>query len=60
VSEKKRLEAFEMWGYRRMLKISWMDKINNKEGLERMSEGELLWKIIVKKMEWIGRTYNLI
>ena len=32
----KRLSAFEMWTYRRMLKISWTDKITNEEVLNRI------------------------
>ena len=31
-----RLDAFEMWVYRRVLKISWTDKITNEEVLRRM------------------------
>ena len=32
-----KVDAFEMWCYRRMLKISWMDKITNKEVLNRVN-----------------------
>ncbi|VVC45245.1 Hypothetical protein CINCED_3A002873 [Cinara cedri] len=57
MEEQRRLEPFEMWGYRRMLKISWIDKITNKEVLERMLEGKLLWKSIVKRRsKWIRQT----
>jgi len=28
-ADKERLEAFEMWIWRRMLKISWVDKVSN-------------------------------
>lgn len=40
ISEKdlKKLEAFEMWCYRRMLRISWQDHITNEEVLTRMEE----------------------
>ena len=31
-----RLDAFEMWVYRRVLKISWTEKITNEEVLRRM------------------------
>ena len=34
----KRLEAFEMWLWRRMLRIKWMDKISNKEILKNIGE----------------------
>lgn len=30
VFEKKKLEAFEMWYYRKMLKILWYDGVTNK------------------------------
>ena len=30
-ADKERLEAFEMWIWRRMLKISWVDKVSNVE-----------------------------
>jgi len=32
-ANKERLEAFEMWIWRRMLKISWVDKVSNAEVL---------------------------
>ena len=34
----KRLEAFEMCIRRRMLKISWLDKVTNEEVLRRVNE----------------------
>ena len=34
-----RLDAFEMWIYRRVLKISWTAKIINEEVLRRMGTG---------------------
>jgi len=55
MEKNKRLGAFEMWGYRKILKISWMDRITNKKVLERISEGKLLWKSIVRRRnEWIA------
>ena len=33
-AERKRLEAFEMWCYRRMMNIKWIDRITN-EDLEK-------------------------
>jgi len=32
-TDRRRLEAFEMWIWRRMEKISWLDKVANKEPL---------------------------
>jgi ribosomal protein S10 len=53
--EKKKLEAFEMWIWRRMLKISWKDKLNNEKVLERIGERRnLMEKIRTRKRNWIG------
>ena len=37
-TDRRRLEAFEMWIWRRMEKISWLDKVTNKEVLRRVDE----------------------
>jgi len=37
-ADRKRLEAVEMWIWRRMEKVSWMDKISNEEVLQRVNE----------------------
>jgi len=50
-AEQKRIEAFEMWCYRRMLKISWMNMVTNEEVLERMAE---LYGIVTRKEEMNG------
>jgi exonuclease III len=53
--EKKKLEAFEMWMWRRMLKISWKDKVSNVKVLERIGEVRtLLERIRIRKRNWIG------
>jgi len=36
-ADRKRLEAVEMWIWRRMEKISWVDKISNEEVLQRVN-----------------------
>lgn len=53
--EMRRIEAFEMWCYRRMQKISWTDRITNEEVLEKVSERKSMWKSIQKRRnELIG------
>lgn len=37
-AEVLRIQAFNMWCYRRILNISWMDKIRNEEVLRRMNK----------------------
>jgi len=38
----RRLEAFEMWIWRRIEKISWLDKVTNEEVLGRVNESSVL------------------
>lgn len=52
---ERRLEAFEMWLYRRILRISWMDKVTNKSVLERMNKSlEVMNTIKKRKLEYLG------
>lgn len=50
-AEKRRIEAFEMWCYRRMLKIRWVDKVTNEEVLKRIGEKRSLWRILTKRRD---------
>jgi len=40
LTDRRRLEAFEMWIWRKMKKTRWLDKVNiiNKEVLRRVNE----------------------
>jgi hypothetical protein len=49
--DQKRLEAFETWCWRRMLKIKWTDKMRNEEVYRRIDEERTLWNNIER-----GRT----
>ena len=50
-----RLDAFEMWVYRRELKISWTDKITNEEVLRRMGTGrEIVRQFKTRKLQYLG------
>lgn len=49
--ERQRIEAFEMWCYRRMLKIRWVDKVTNVEVLNRIGEKRCLWKTLTKRRD---------
>ena len=48
-NERKRMEAFEMWAWRRMERVKWTDKIRNAVVLERVGEGRIMLKVIQKK-----------
>ena len=53
--DERRLEASEMWCYRRMLRISWTEKRTNKSILnELQTRRELLAQIIKRKMAFFG------
>ena len=45
-ADRKKLEAFEMWCYSRMMKIPWIDKVSNREVLERVKEKRSIWGIV--------------
>ncbi|XP_049864315.1 uncharacterized protein LOC126365784 [Schistocerca gregaria] len=51
--EKKRIEAFEMWCYGRMLKIRWVGHISNKE-VSRMETSSRLWLSHVSAISFLS------
>ena len=52
---QERIEAFEMWVWRRMLKISWAEKVSNEEVLMKEEEQHNVLNIIGRrKHNWIG------
>ncbi|KAI5754035.1 hypothetical protein M8J77_005263 [Diaphorina citri] len=52
----KKINAFENWCYRRILKISWRDKITNREVLRRMGKSHFEWLKIIqeRKLKFAG------
>ena len=54
-NEQKRLEAFEMWVWRRMESVKWADKIKNAVVLERVGEGKIKLELIGKReRNWLS------
>ena len=52
---KKRLEAMEMWCYRKMLRISWTERITNEEVLRRAgTKRTLLNSIRARQLSCLG------
>lgn len=45
----KNIEAFEMWCYRRKLRIPWVDKVSNEEVLRRMNKSKETGNTIKKR-----------
>uniref|UniRef100_A0A8D8LDN3 Endonuclease-reverse transcriptase n=1 Tax=Cacopsylla melanoneura TaxID=428564 RepID=A0A8D8LDN3_9HEMI len=51
----KKIEAFEMWVYRRMLRVSWVDKVTNIEILNRFRKTvEIVNTIKTRKLQYLG------
>ena len=54
-----RFVAAEMWFFRRRLRISWMDKVTNKEVLRRDEvHRELLQQVRKRQMAFLGQGYR--
>ncbi|KAG1672188.1 Nuclear receptor subfamily 2 group E member 1 [Nymphon striatum] len=64
VDERSKLEAFEMWVWRNMLKIKWSDKISNEDVLKLVDEERAMMGTIHKRQrKWIGhilRSENML
>jgi len=52
----ERIEALEMWIWRRMEKISWMDKVTNEDVLKKVNESKNMLNHVIqqRKRKWIG------
>jgi len=52
--DQKHLESFEMWCWRRMEKISWIDRVRNEVLLGVKEQRNILHEISKRKCKWIG------
>lgn len=50
----KRLEATEMWFFRRMLRISWTDHVTNQEILQRVGRKKTLMMTLRRQLKFLG------
>ena len=55
-NEQKRLEAFQMWIWRRIERVKWTDKIKNAVVLERVGEGRIILELIRKRKKKLAGT----
>jgi len=52
-----RIEALEMWIWRRIEKISWMHKMTNEDVLKKVNESKNMLNVIrQRKRKWIDTT----
>ena len=55
VADWKRLEAFELWALRKMMKVSWKDKKTNEEVMKRANcKRSLKANIMKRKARYLG------
>jgi len=53
--DKKHVESFEMWCWRRIEEIGWTDHVKNEEVLLRIKkQRNILYEISKRKANWIG------
>jgi hypothetical protein len=58
--DQTHLEIFEMWCWRRMEKIIWIDLVRNEEVLHRAKEERsILHTIKRRKTNWIGHILRM-
>lgn len=56
-ADRKMIESFETWCYRRMLKISWVDKITNVEVYNRGKTAPCLWSSLkTRRDKFVGHS----
>ena len=54
-TDKKKINSFELWCYRRLLRIKWTDKKTNEYVLSKIGTIErLLTTIVKRKMAFVG------
>ena len=57
--EAKRLEAFEMWTWRKLAKVSWTERKTNEEVLKMVGAQRVLAETIkMRKKKWIGHVWR--
>ena len=55
MADRKSLECFRTWYWRRQKKISWTDRVKNKDVLRRVKEERnFLHAIKRRKANWMG------
>ena len=54
-ADVKRLESFEMWCWRKMLKVKWTEMRRNEDILREIGVSrQIVWRIMELQQKWIG------
>ncbi len=57
--EEKRLEAFHTWCLRRILRVSWMEKVRNEEIRRRCGQSTLESQLRKRRLRWLGHVQRM-
>lgn len=58
-AEKKKIEAFEMWCWRKMCKIKWTERMSNERVLQLVGERRQMMSMLEdRRHKWIGHLYR--
>ena len=58
-TDRKKIDAFELWCWRRILKVPWTKKITNKEILEKIQPEYSLEAMIIKlRLGYVGHVLS--
>ena len=58
-SQEKRLNIFHMRCLRRILFISWTDKVSNNEALERAEISSVFTLLQQRRLRWLGHVHRM-
>ena len=54
-AERQRIDAFELWCWRRLLRVPWTARISNQSNLKEISRGISLEGLMLKlKLQYFG------
>ncbi|KAI5752456.1 hypothetical protein M8J77_017138 [Diaphorina citri] len=57
--DRKRIEAFEMWCWRKMKKVKWTERMSNERVLQLVGESRQIWKTLEERRhKWIGHLFR--
>ena len=60
MTDRKRIDAFEMWCWRKLLRIPWTDRVTNREVLDRIKPGlSLEAKITRLRLTYFGHVMRV-
>ena len=53
-AERRRIDAFELWYWRRLLRVPWTARRSNQSTLKEISPGVSLEGLMLKKLQYFG------